>query len=46
MKLLRIGEPNQEIVAALDEYGKLRDLSDYIKDLNPTTLNENKKYYK
>ena len=41
MKLLRIGEPNQEIVAALDEYGKLRDLSDYIKDLNPTTLNEN-----
>ena len=41
MKLLRIGEPNQEIVAALDNNKKLRDLSDYIKDLNPKTLNEN-----
>ena len=41
MKLLRIGEPNQEIVVALDEDGKLRDLSDNIKDLNPITLNEN-----
>ena len=41
MKLLRIGEPNQEIVAALDKNKKLRDLSDHIKDLNPKTLNEN-----
>ena len=41
MKLLRIGKPNQEIVAALDNNKKLRDLSGYIKDLNPKTLNEN-----
>ena len=41
MKLLRIGEQNQEIVAALDNNKKLRDLSGYIKDLNPKTLNEN-----
>ena len=40
MKLLRIGEPNQEIVAALDNNKKLRDLSGYIKDLNPKTLKE------
>jgi len=41
MKLLRTGEPNKEIVAALDSNKKLRDLSGYIKDLNPKTLNEN-----
>jgi len=41
MKLLRTGEPNKEIVAALDNNKKLRDLSGYIKDLNPKTLNEN-----
>ena len=41
MKLLRVGELNQEIVVALDEDGKLRDLSDHIEDLNPITLNEN-----
>ncbi|MDC1212771.1 fumarylacetoacetate hydrolase family protein [Pelagibacteraceae bacterium] len=41
MKLLRIGEPNKEIVVALDTAKKLRDLSGYIKDLNPKTLNEN-----
>ena len=40
MKLLRIGELNQEIVAALDEDGRLRDLSEHIKDLNPITLNK------
>ena len=40
MKLLRVGERNQEIVAALDKDKKLRDLSNYIKDLNPKTLNE------
>ena len=41
MKLLRVGEPNKEIVAALDNNKKLRDLSGYIKDLNSKTLNEN-----
>ena len=41
MKLLRVGELNQEIVATLDSNKKLRDLSGYIKDLNPKTLNEN-----
>ena len=41
MKLLRVGEPNKEIVAALDNNKKLRDLSGYIKDLSPKTLNEN-----
>ena len=41
MKLLRVGELNKEIVAALDDNKKLRDLSGYIKDLNPKTLNEN-----
>ena len=40
MKLLRVGEFNQEIVATLDEENKLRDLSSYIKDLNPSTFNE------
>ena len=40
MKLLRVGEFNQEIVATLDEESKLRDLSSYIKDLNPSTFNE------
>ena len=41
MKLLRVGELNQEIVVALDQNKKLRDLSDHIKDLNPLTLSEN-----
>ena len=41
MKLLRVGEPNKEIVVALDKDKKLRDLSEYIKDLNPYTINEN-----
>jgi 2,4-diketo-3-deoxy-L-fuconate hydrolase len=40
MKLLRVGEFNQEIVATLDKDNKLRDLSSYIKDLNPSTFNE------
>ena len=40
MKLLRVGEPNQEIVVALDKNKKLRDLSDHIKELNPKSLNE------
>ncbi len=30
----------KEIVATLDKENKLRDLSSYIKDLNPSTFNE------
>jgi 2,4-didehydro-3-deoxy-L-rhamnonate hydrolase len=41
MKLLRVGELNQEIVVALDKDNKLRDLSGQIEDLNSKTLNEN-----
>ena len=40
MKLLRVGELGKESVAALDSNNKIRDLSDYIDDLNPKTLNE------
>ena len=40
MKLLRVGEPGREIVAALDSNNVIRDLSDHIKDLNPQTINE------
>ena len=32
MKLLRIGQTNQEIVATLDSKNIIRDLSAYIKD--------------
>ena len=41
MKLLRVGEKNAEKVAALDKNQIIRDISDHIKDLNPSTLNEN-----
>ena len=40
MKLLRVGELGNETVAALDANNKMRDLSDYIDDLNPKTLNQ------
>ena len=40
MKLLRVGELGNEIVAALDGDNIIRDLSDHIKDLNPQTINE------
>ena len=40
MKLLRVGEFNQEIVATLDSKNIIRDLSAYIKDLTPSTFNE------
>ena len=40
MKLLRVGELGKETVAALDSNNKMRDLSEYIDDLNPKTLNE------
>ena len=41
MKLLRVGDHNKEVVAALDKDEKLRDLSDHIQNLDPHTLNEN-----
>ena len=40
MKLLKVGELESEIVAALDGNNVIRDLSDHIKDLNPQTINE------
>jgi len=39
MKLLRIGEKGREKPAALDNNGKIRDISSHIKDLNPSDLN-------
>ena len=41
MKLLRVGEKNKEIPAILDKENKIRNLSNYIHDLNPKTLNQN-----
>ncbi len=38
MKLLRLGKKNEEIVAALDNNHKFRNLSQYIEDLNPDTI--------
>ena len=40
MKLLRVGKLGSEIVAAVDDNNIIRDLSDYIEDLNPQTINE------
>ena len=39
MKLLRLGVRGYEKVAALDKNNKFRDLSKFIKDLNPDTIN-------
>ena len=39
MKLLRIGKKGNEKPAALDNDGKIRDISFYIQDLNPDHLN-------
>ena len=39
MKLLRVGGFGKEKPAALDKDGKIRDLSQHITDLNPSTLN-------
>ena len=39
MKLLRVGQKGNEKPAALDNDGKIRDISSYIKDLNPDELN-------
>ena len=41
MKLLRVGEKNAEKVAILDKNQIIRDISEHIKDLNPSTLSEN-----
>jgi len=39
MKLLRFGEPGKEKPAALDQSGKIRDLSQHLIDFNSSTLN-------
>ena len=39
MKLLRVGELKKEIPAALDKKNKVRNLSNYVEDFNPNTLN-------
>ena len=39
MKLLRVGKKGTEKPAALDKNGKTRDISSYIHDLEPETLN-------
>ena len=39
MKFLRVGELNKEIPAVLDKENKIRNLSKYVSDFNPKTLN-------
>ncbi|MDC1224412.1 fumarylacetoacetate hydrolase family protein [Pelagibacteraceae bacterium] len=39
MKLLRLGNPGQEIPAIIDKKGKYRNLSSHMKDLSPETIN-------
>ena len=39
MKLLRVGQKGKEKPATIDKNGKLRDISSYIRDLNPDFLN-------
>ena len=39
MKLLRVGEFKNEIPAILDENNKIRNISSYLNDLNPQSLN-------
>ena len=39
MKFLRVGELNKEVPAILDKENKLRNLSDYIQDFEPKSLN-------
>ena len=41
MKLLRVGQKGNEKPAALDNDGKIRDISSLAKDLNPEYLNFN-----
>ncbi len=42
MKLLRYGAPGQEKPGLLDSEGRIRDLSDFVKDIDGTTLAPNK----
>ena len=39
MKLLRVGQKGEEVVAAIDSSQKIRDISSFINDLNPDTIN-------
>ena len=39
MKLLRVGESKKEIPAIIDKENKIRNLSNYIEDFDPSTLN-------
>ena len=41
MKLLRVGDQNKEKPAVIDKENKIRNLSNYIDDFTPKTLNEN-----
>ena len=41
MKLLRVGNLNEEKPSIIDKDGVIRDLSSIIEDLNPTTINNN-----
>ena len=40
MKLLRVGNLNQEKAAIIDKNEIIRDLSSVVADFNPTTLNQ------
>jgi len=42
MKFLRYGDRGAEKPALIDENGKIKDISKYIKDLNPETINIDK----
>ena len=39
MKLLRVGKKNKETPAVLDKENKIRNLSNYIENFDPSTLN-------
>ncbi len=41
MKLLRVGQKGEEVVAAIDSSQKIRNISSFINDLNPDTINFN-----
>ena len=41
MKLLRVGNLNEEKPSIIDKDGTIRDLSSIIEDLNPITINQN-----
>ncbi len=39
MKLLRVGQKGEEVVGAIDSSQKIRNISSFINDLNPDTIN-------